>query len=185
MMPDPNSFSNFTPERWSDAWSLRPGVAFLNHGSFGLVPRSVQVARQKWQQRLYAEPVDFLVRQMEAELSLVARRVGSLIGAPGQDLVFVDNATVAMNIVAQSIALNTGDEVLMTDHEYGAVRRIWQKRCDRAGARLVVQAAGLPCGFGRSLVRCCHSENKADCFQPNDLSNRRHFAGERNLPAGS
>jgi len=39
--------------------------------------------------------------------------------------------------------LEPGDEVLLTDHEYGAVARIWEHACRRAGAKLVV--AELPC----------------------------------------
>jgi isopenicillin-N epimerase len=152
MMPDSSLQASPNPDHWSDAWSLRPGVTFLNHGSFGLVPRAVQFERQKWQQRLYSEPVDFFVRQMEAELSLVAKRLGGLIGAPPRDLVFVDNATVGMNIVAQSLALKPGDQILLTDHEYGAVRRIWQKRCDQTGAKLVIQALPEPLNSAAAVV---------------------------------
>ncbi|MDB5384614.1 MAG: Isopenicillin-N epimerase, partial [Planctomycetaceae bacterium] len=156
-MSDSTSNPFAAASSWSEAWSLRPGVAFLNHGSFGLVPRTVQFARQKWQQRLYAEPVDFYVRQVEAELSLVAKSVGRLMGAPAKDLVFVDNATIAMNIVAQSLPLNPGDQVLLTDHEYGAVRRIWQKRCDKTGAKLVIQALPEPLESASDLVDCLFS----------------------------
>ena len=48
-----------------------------------------------------------------------------------------------MNIVANSLQLEAGDEVLLTDQEYGAVRRIWQKKCDAADAHLKV--CTLPC----------------------------------------
>ncbi|MDB5334630.1 MAG: Isopenicillin-N epimerase [Planctomycetaceae bacterium] len=123
---------------WRSAWSLPSDVTFLNHGSFGLVPYDVQAARQEWQRRLYENPMNFFVREMEVALVQAAERLGKLIGAAARDLAFVDNATVAMNIVAQSVDLEAGDEVLLTNHEYGAVRRIWQKRCDRVGARLVI-----------------------------------------------
>ncbi len=123
---------------WRSAWSLPPDVTFLNHGSFGLVPYDVQAARQEWQRRLYENPMNFFVREMEVALVQAAERLGKFVGAAARDLAFVDNATVAMNIVAQSVDLEAGDEVLLTDHEYGAVRRIWQKRCDRVGAKLVI-----------------------------------------------
>jgi isopenicillin-N epimerase len=51
-------------------------------------------------------------------------------------LVLLDNATFAMNAVAASTPLEPGDEVLLTDHEYGAVRNIWQARCRAAGDAL-------------------------------------------------
>jgi len=73
----------------------------------------------------------------------VRKRLGRFLNASGDDLVLVDNATVGMNVVARSVPLSPGDEVLTTDHEYGAVMRIWQRTCERSGARLVVQA--LPC----------------------------------------
>ncbi len=41
------------------------------------------------------------------------------------NLIFADNATAAMNVVADALPLAAGDEVLLTDHEYGAVLRIW------------------------------------------------------------
>lgn len=137
---------------WRSAWSLRPGVTFLNHGSFGLVPYEVQAARQEWQRRLYENPMDFFLRQMEVELDRVASKLGKFIGAAPRDLVFVDNATVGMNIVAQSIGLEAGDEILLTNHEYGAVRRIWQKRCERSGAKVVIQNLPQPLDSVPALV---------------------------------
>ena len=47
-----------------------------------------------------------------------------------------------MNAVARSVPLSPGDEVLLTNHEYGAVHRIWQRACARSGAQLVV--ANMP-----------------------------------------
>lgn len=125
-------------------WTLRPDVTFLNHGSFGLVPIPVQAARAEWQRRLYEDPVDFYIRQVEEALSTTAQKLGKFINADPRDLLLVDNATMAMNIVAQSTPLAPGDEVLLTNHEYGAVRRIWQKRCDAVGAKVVVQALPEP-----------------------------------------
>ncbi len=130
-------------QRWSDEWSLRPGVTYLNHGSFGPAPRPVLEARRRWFDQLESEPMDFLVRVMERELAAVCARLATLVHAEADHLVLVDNATTGMNIVANGFPLRPGDEVLATDHEYGAVLRIWQRACDRAGAKLVVRQ--LPC----------------------------------------
>lgn len=120
-------------------WSLRPGVTYLNHGSFGPSPRIVREARQAWSEQLESEPMDFFVRQLEGHLDAARARLGRFVGTAGKNLVFVDNATFGMNIVAQSFPLSDGDEVLATDHEYGAVLRVWRQRCQQAGAALVVR----------------------------------------------
>ena len=72
--------------------------------------------------------------------------LGRFIGADGDDLLFCDNATVAMNIVAESVSrsLRPGDEILFTDQEYGAVMRIWRRACERAQAQVVVRHMPRP-----------------------------------------
>ena len=128
-----------TAAYWRSFWTLPSDVAYLNHGSFGPTPRSVAAARREWSERLEAQPMDFFLRQMEAELEKARTRLGAVFGASGANLLFCDNATFAMNIVASSYPLEAGDEVLATNHEYGAVLRIWRSRCQARGARLVVQ----------------------------------------------
>ena len=88
--------------------------------------------------------MEFFVRRLEGLLDQTCAELGRFIGADPQDLVLVDNATAGMNIVAGSIELEPGDQVLLTDHEYGAVRRLWQKTCQAAGAELVVRKLPWP-----------------------------------------
>lgn len=120
-------------------WPLRAGVVYLNHGSFGPSPLPVIEAREAWSRRLEAEPMDCFVRTMEADLDAAAEELGRFVGADADGLVFVPNATVAMNLVAANVRLRPGDEVLATSHEYGAVLRIWREACRAAGAELVVR----------------------------------------------
>jgi isopenicillin-N epimerase len=95
-----------------------------------------------WQERLQDEPMDFFVRELEDRLYEARRALAGFVGAAAEDLVFVENATYGMNVVAASVRLAPGDEVVLTDHEYGAVVRIWERACRRAGARIVT--ARLP-----------------------------------------
>lgn len=128
----------------SDEWSFPEGVTYLNHGSFGPSPRCVREARQAWTEKLERQPMDFYLRQMETELDRAAEKLGQFLGADGNDLLFCDNATVAMNVVADSFPLQSSDEVLFTNQEYGAVMRIWRRACDRAQAKVVVQPMPRP-----------------------------------------
>jgi isopenicillin-N epimerase len=129
---------------WRDLWSLRAGVTYLNHGSFGPAPRSVLARRNEWQERLECEPVDFFIRQLEEHLDQARERLGAFAGTRGSNLIFVDNATFGMNIVANTVPLTAGDEVLTTDHEYGAVQRLWRQRCRQSGAALIVRKLPKP-----------------------------------------
>ncbi|MFT7632822.1 MAG: isopenicillin-N epimerase [Mariniblastus sp.] len=130
---------------WHDLapeWQLRPDTVYLNHGSFGLQPNCVRLARRGWIDRLDEQPMDFYLRQMEDAMLQARQTVAAFVGTTAENLVFVDNATYGMNVVARSFSLKPDDEVIINDHEYGAVHRIWQRACDESGATLVV--AKLP-----------------------------------------
>jgi len=66
------------------------------------------------------------------------------LGADADDLVYVTNATVGLNIVARSLDLQPSDEVLSTDHEYGALDRTWRFLCAKRGAKYVRQPVNVP-----------------------------------------
>ena len=125
-------------------WNLRPGTTYLNHGSFGPPPHCVREARQKWQDAIDSQPMDFFVRQLEPAWRAARDRLAAFVGAASGDLIFVDNATVGMNIIADSFPITTGDEVLLTDHEYGAVQRIWQRACEKVDATTSIVKLPLP-----------------------------------------
>ncbi|MCA8996207.1 MAG: aminotransferase class V-fold PLP-dependent enzyme [Planctomycetaceae bacterium] len=128
----------------AQSWHLQDGVTYLNHGSFGPSPEPVLAARWEWIDRLESEPMDFLVRQLAGHLDAATDRLGKFVGCSGDNLIFVPNATAGMNIAATNIPLSEGDEVLLTDHEYGAVVRIWGQACQQAGAKTVLARLPLP-----------------------------------------
>jgi isopenicillin-N epimerase len=140
--------------QWGSHWHLRADTIYLNHGSFGPPPEPVRQARLAWIRRLDEQPMDFFVRQLEPALHAARAKLAEFVAAPPADLIFVDNATFGMNIVADSFPLSAGDEVLLTDHEYGAVKRIWQRACDRAGAAL--RWSACRCRFVRRRRRRRH-----------------------------
>ncbi len=124
---------------------LDPGITFLNHGSFGATPRVVLDEQQRLQREMERNPVALLGRASAARLREARGRLGEALGASGDDLVFVPNATTGVNIVVRSLPLERGDEVLTTDHEYGACIATWQRRCADMGAEL--RAVTLPLPF--------------------------------------
>jgi isopenicillin-N epimerase len=142
MKLDPSDDAAFAPLKAE--WNFRPGTIYLNHGSFGPPPRRVREARQTWQDAIDSQPMDFFVRRLEPALSAARERLAAFVGTSHGNLIFVENATVGMNIVADSFKLAASDEVVLTDHEYGAVKRIWQRACDKVGARTRIVELPLP-----------------------------------------
>jgi len=135
-----------------DLFLLRPDVTFLNHGSFGACPRQVFETYQRWQLDLEREPVDFYGRRLLDELDAARAELAKAVGSDVQDLALVTNATMGVNIVAQSLELEPGDEVLTTDLEYGAVDNTWDTLCEQRGARIVRAEVPLWEGSQEAMV---------------------------------
>lgn len=124
---------------WEDIaaqWTIRPGTTYLNHGSFGIPPRPVRDLRRRWLDEADSQPMDIFVRQFETELFRTRQRLARFVGTAAENLVIVENATFGMNVVAESFVLSPGDQVVLSPHEYGAVRRIWERKCRRTGAEV-------------------------------------------------
>lgn len=136
----------------ADLFLLRPEVTYLNHGSFGACPRPVFEEYQALQRELEEEPVEFLFRRIDALLGPAREELAAFVGASANDLVYVSNATTGVNIVARSLLLGKDDEVLTTDHEYGAMNRMWRFVCARRGARYVECALPLPVASAEEIV---------------------------------
>jgi isopenicillin-N epimerase len=122
---------------------LDPNVTYLNHGSFGACPKPVFEAYQGWQRELERQPVGF-IGQRTALLATARTRLANYLSVPAEDVVYFHNPTTAINMVARSIKLHPGDEILATDHEYGAMDRTWRFVCKQAGAKYINWPMPLP-----------------------------------------
>jgi len=123
---------------------LDPEIVFLNHGSFGATPRPVFADYQAWQRQLERQPVYFLVEELTTHLAAARQALGTYLHAAADDLVYVPNATFALNIVARSLNLQGDDEILTTDHEYGACDNIWHFLGRKKGFAYVRQPVPVP-----------------------------------------
>ena len=89
---------------------LDPDVTYLNHGTVGVVPLAVLEAQQALRIEIERRPSQFLLREVaklpgltawpyEPRLRTAASAVAEFLGARGDDLVFVDNASSGANAV--------------------------------------------------------------------------------------
>jgi isopenicillin-N epimerase len=140
------------PDDLRSLFLLDPDIIYLNHGSFGACPKPVFETYQRWQRELERQPMDHLGRRMEDLMTEARTALAEYIHCAPDEVVYFPNPTTAINMVARSLDLVAGDEVLSTDHEYGAMDRTWRFICDKRGARYVRQPIPLPVRTAEEFV---------------------------------
>ena len=134
-----------------DLFLLDPAITFLNHGSFGATPKPVFEEYQRWQRELERQPVEFLGRRATSLLADARSKLAAYVGADADEIIFFPNPTHAINMVARSLTPpqpshlrlhkwggcgRVSDEILTTDHEYGAMDRTWHLQSKKVGAKV-------------------------------------------------
>lgn len=142
-------------------WTLDPGVLYLNHGTVGVTPKRVLAAQQAIRDEMERGPSQFLLRQVSSlfcqtgaepnRMRVAADAVARFVGARRDDLVFVDNATTGVNAVLRSFPLESGDEILLTNHNYGAVGRAAEFVASERGLEIRTVTVPYP-PFNRSRL---------------------------------
>lgn len=120
-----------------ELWSLDPAFFHLNHGSYGAVPRLVRLEQDRLRSEMAADPVGWFRHRLLPGLAEARRAIGGFFGVGADDISLVTNATTGVATVLASLRLAPGDELLTTDHAYGAVRTALERAAVRHGARVV------------------------------------------------
>lgn len=134
-------------------WALDPKITFLNHGSFGACPHPVLEEQNRLRAQLEAEPVRFMARELSPLLDHNRAALAAFVGADRDDLVFVSNATSAVNTVVRSLRFEAGDELLVTDHGYNACNNAVEYAAQRSGATLVTAKVPFPLSSAEEISR--------------------------------
>ncbi|MHC5066431.1 MAG: aminotransferase class V-fold PLP-dependent enzyme, partial [Planctomycetota bacterium] len=125
-------------------WTLDPEVIFLNHGSFGACPRPVLETQTRFRERMEAQPVRFLHRELEEELDAARVVLSRFLGADPEGLAFVANATTGVNTVLRGLHFEAGDRILVTDQAYNACKNALDYVAERAAAEVLVVPLPFP-----------------------------------------
>ena len=119
-------------------------ITFLNHGSFGACPKVVFDEYQRFQMELETEPVVFIQKKLPVYLKEAKQPLAEFLGCEADDFFFTPNPTFAVNTIMRSLHLQPGDEILTTNHDYGAMDRTWNFYCKQSGAKYIRQEITLP-----------------------------------------
>lgn len=123
---------------------LDPAITFLNHGSFGACPKPIFENYQSFQREMESDPVYFIQKKYQIHLAAAKNALAKFVHCEANDFIFTPNPTVAINTIMRNLNLKAGDEILSTNHEYGAMDRTWHFYCKNSGVKYVRQSISLP-----------------------------------------
>ena len=127
-----------------DLFLLNPDITFLNHGSFGACPKPIFENYQSFQREMEADPVYFIQKKYSKHLAVAKEALANYISCDANDFIFTPNPTIAINTIMRSLNLEEDDEILSTNHEYGAMDRTWHFYSKKSGVKYVQQHISLP-----------------------------------------
>lgn len=138
---------------WRDEFPLARELVMLNHASYGLAPRAMLDYCAALRRELETDPIVHLGDALQARLASIAELVATELGLPdAANCALTSSSTSGAAAVQRSLPLSRGDTVVILDCEYSSVIRGWQRRCDEAGARLLVVGVPLPVSDGTELL---------------------------------
>jgi len=143
-MPEKGAFMTDFGQSVRRHWALDWNATHLNHGSYGATPRSVLEAQRAIRDEMEGAIGHFFMRQLPGRLRATAARLAEFLGAEAEDVVFVDNATAGAQAVIASVDLKPGDEILINDQTYNAVKNIARHVALRTGAKVIEVTLPFP-----------------------------------------
>ncbi|MCE2437833.1 MAG: aminotransferase class V-fold PLP-dependent enzyme [Candidatus Latescibacteria bacterium] len=114
---------------------------YLNTGSVGVQPRCVFEKMISILKDVERSPIRNRAKFSDA-VDEGRRRLGGFINAPPEDITFTCNVTVSINMIINGLNWRPGDEILASNHEYGAIDHCLHQAERRYG--VVVKRASIP-----------------------------------------
>lgn len=134
---------------WAE-FSLTASRKHLNHASFGAVPTRTLEHQAELKERLESNPHAWFA-DLPAMHAATRASLAAFVGAPADEIAMVPNASAAASIALSSVPLARGDEVLLTDHAYGAVAMGVERQARRSGANARTVSVPLAAGEDEAL----------------------------------
>ena len=123
---------------------LDPNIIHLNHGSYGSSPKPIFDSLIKWQKQLEFNPTKHLGYDIYNYLEQSRIALSNYVHCNKDDIAFFPNPSTALNTVIKSLDLQPGDEILSSNHEYGALDKTWNYMCKKTGIKYIQTSIPLP-----------------------------------------
>lgn len=125
-----------TPQRWlaiREQIELNPDWVYLNTGTSGLVPKRSHAESLALRTHLHHNPTDYVWRSYGEDLWRNRNRLANHLGTTSDRIIFFGNISHAINTCCLGLPLPAGSEIVMSDHEYGAMVWAWERAAQRNG----------------------------------------------------
>jgi selenocysteine lyase/cysteine desulfurase len=125
---------------WEDVkkqFKFAPKLRYFNNGSLGSCPIPVQKATNEFRATLDAYPSKYMWGGWRNEKEEVREKVAKLFSVSSEEIALTHNTTEGMNLIAKSMELKKGDEVIMIDHEHPSAVIPWTVWQEEKGIKLV------------------------------------------------
>ena len=117
---------------------------FLNHGSYGATPHLVNKSFQAIQSHIESFPDKWFRINSYNMIREALCDIAPFVNTKPDNLVFVPNATYAMNCMFQSVKLNKNDICICLNGIYPAVHNALKFKCETVGAEIIILPFELP-----------------------------------------
>ena len=93
--------------------------------------------QKRWQEEVHRNPVGFYARQSLAAVADARGKIAKFLGQEADQIVLVRNTTEAATTTMRGFPFKSGDEVIVLDHEYGAITYAVKRGLEPAGGKVV------------------------------------------------
>ncbi|ODV95809.1 hypothetical protein PACTADRAFT_16001 [Pachysolen tannophilus NRRL Y-2460] len=125
-------------------YSFEEGVVPVNNGSFGAIPKYVRDALIKNIDQDYKFPDRYLKDEGRNAVRNAAVQVAKVVDADPNNLVFVTNATTAVNTILRSYPFKKNDKILIQSTTYGACNNTVKFLAKKIGIEIVIIQLNYP-----------------------------------------
>lgn len=113
------------------------GLHYFNNGSLGACPKAVREATHNFRNTLDDFPSKYMWGGWDDEKEETRKKVAAVFSVSPEEIALIHNTTEGMNLIAQSMNFEAGDEIILTDHEHTSAVVPWTVWQERNGVKLV------------------------------------------------
>ncbi|XP_033743677.1 uncharacterized protein LOC117329706 isoform X2 [Pecten maximus] len=101
---------------------MRKGATFINHGSYGMVPRRVKELQKRYLYVTDEHPDDWFQRKSERLWMEARDAAAAFVNSEDEDVFLVQNATTGINTILKALRLKETEAIMVTSNTYRAVQ---------------------------------------------------------------